>query len=101
MNIGFVVNDIRTEEPGYTTVRLAMAATNLGHKAWFMGAGDFAYDPDEKIRARATSVPKSKYKSSETFLGAERSRTRFHLHRLLLHSSSLDGWVVRAHPGQT
>jgi len=68
MNIGFVVNDIKTEEPGYTTVRLAMAAINLGHQAWFMGAGDFAYDPDENIRARARSVPKSKYKTSESFL---------------------------------
>jgi glutathione synthase len=68
MRIGFVVNDIKTEEPGYTTVRLAMAAINLGHEAWLMGAGDFAYDPDEIIRARAKTAPKSKYKSSEAFL---------------------------------
>lgn len=68
MRIGFVVNDIQTERPGYTTIRLAMAAINLGHEAWLMGAGDFAYDADENIRARAKSVPKAKYKSSETFL---------------------------------
>jgi glutathione synthase len=68
MLLGFMVNDIQTEEPGYTTVRLAMAAINLGHEAWLMGAGDFAYDSDEKIRARARSVPKKQYKSSETFL---------------------------------
>jgi glutathione synthase len=68
MRIGFVVNDIKTEEPGYSTTRLAMAAINLGHEAWLMGAGDFAYDPDESIRARAKTAPKSKYKSSETFL---------------------------------
>jgi len=68
MRIGFVVNDILTEKPGYTTIRLAMAAVNLGHEAWLMGAGDFAYDSDENIRARAKSVPKSKYKSSEVFL---------------------------------
>ncbi len=68
MRIGFVVNDIKTEEPGYTTVRLAMAAINLGHEAWLVGAGDFAYDPDEIIRARAKTAPKSKYKSSEIFL---------------------------------
>lgn len=53
MRIGFMVNDIKTEEPGYTTVRLAMAAINLGHEAWLMGAGDFAYDADENVRARA------------------------------------------------
>jgi len=68
MRIGFVVNDIRTEEPGYTTMRLAMAALNRGHEVWLMGAGDFAYDADESIRARARSVPRTKYKSSETFL---------------------------------
>ena len=68
MKIGFVVNDIRTEEPGYTTTRLAMAALNLGHEAWLMGAGDFAYDADESIRARARSAPKAKYNSSEAFV---------------------------------
>ena len=68
MRLGFMVNDIKTEEPGYTTVRLAMAAINLGHEAWVMGAGDFAYDADENIRARARSVPKKHYKSSDTFL---------------------------------
>ena len=68
MRVGFVVNDIRTEEPGYTTIRLAMAAMNMGHEAWLMGAGDFAYDADEKICARARSGPKLKYKASESFL---------------------------------
>jgi hypothetical protein len=38
MKIGFVVNDVRTEEPGYTTTRLAMAAINRGHEAWVIGA---------------------------------------------------------------
>ena len=68
MKIGFMVNDIKTEEPGYTTTRLAMAAINRGHEAWVMGAGDFAYDVDEKIHARARSAPKSNYKSSDGYL---------------------------------
>ncbi len=68
MKIGFVVNDVMTEQPGYTTIRLAMAAINLGHEAWLMGASDFAYDPDDSIRARARSVLRLKYKSSDTFL---------------------------------
>ena len=68
MKLGLVVNDIRTEETGYTTTRLAMAAVNLGHEAWVMGAGDLAYDPDERIRARARHAQKSKYKSSATYL---------------------------------
>jgi len=68
MRLGFVVNDIQTEEPGYTTTRLAMAALNRGHEVWVMGAGDFAYDPDENIHARARSLARKKYKSSDLFL---------------------------------
>lgn len=57
MRIGFVINDIATEIAEYTTVRLARAATNLGHEAWMMGVGDFVYDPDGSIHARARAVP--------------------------------------------
>ncbi len=52
MRIGFVVNDIETEEAGYTTTRLAIAALEMGHEAWVMGVGDFAADPDDHLRAR-------------------------------------------------
>ena len=68
MRIAFVINDIMTEKAGYTTVRLGLAATNLGHEAWFIGLGDLAYDPDDKIRARARGVPKKKYTKSESYL---------------------------------
>ncbi len=46
MKIGFVVNDIETEKAEYTTNRLALAAKEMGHEAWYMGIGDFAYEPD-------------------------------------------------------
>jgi glutathione synthase len=68
MRIGFLVNDIMTEEAGFTTTRLAAEAVNQGHEVWVMGVGDLAYDPDEHIRARARSVPRQKYKSQETYL---------------------------------
>jgi glutathione synthase len=68
MKIGFVVNDVNTEETGYTTTRLAMAALNRGHEAWVIGAGDFAYDADESVRARARSAPKAQYKSSANYV---------------------------------
>jgi glutathione synthase len=74
MKIGFMVNDIKTEEPGYTTTRLAMAALNRGNDVWLMGAGDFAYDVDEHIYARAKSVPKKSYKSSELYLSHLQSK---------------------------
>ena len=70
MRLGFVVNDIMTEQAGYTTTRLGMWATNRGHDVWVMGLGDFAYDPDENIRARARTVVKKQYKTNETYLAA-------------------------------
>jgi glutathione synthase len=68
MNIGFVVNDIKTEEPGYTTTRLAMAAVNLGHKSYTFGVGDFMYAADGSIHARARTTNGKTHKSLEKFL---------------------------------
>ncbi|MDH3456221.1 MAG: glutathione synthase, partial [Gemmatimonadota bacterium] len=68
MKLGFVVNDVKTEEAGYTTSRLAVAAINLGHEVWVMGVGDMAYDPDDTVSARAVRAPKAKYKTSESYL---------------------------------
>lgn len=52
MKIGFLVNDVMTEEAGFTTMRLAHEAHQRGLDAWVIGVGDLAYDPDELIRAR-------------------------------------------------
>jgi len=68
MRIAFMVNNVMTEESGYTTIRMAMAAVNRGHQVWLIGAGDFDYDTDEKVHARARSVSKSRYKITKTFL---------------------------------
>ncbi len=63
MKIGFVCNDVTTEKEGYTTIRLAWEALNQGHDVFYMGVGDFIYDPDELICARAYIAPKPKYKT--------------------------------------
>ena len=68
MRIGFVVNDIKTEEGGYTTSRLATSAINMGHEAWVMGSGDLIYDPSDSVAARARTAPKAKYKDSQAYL---------------------------------
>lgn len=67
MRIGFIVNDVSTEEPGFTTIRMAQDAMNQKHEPWLMGVGDLAYDPDDRIGARATTVPKKMYKTSASF----------------------------------
>ena len=68
MRVGLMVNEIRTEEPQYTTVRLAAQLVNSGHEAWLMGAGDFVYDTDEKVHAIARTGAKTSYGNETAFL---------------------------------
>ena len=68
MRIGFVVNELSTEEAGFTTTRLAVAATNRGHEAWTINVGDLAYDHDELVRATAKRPPKPRYKDGVAYL---------------------------------
>ena len=56
MKIAIVVNDIQTEESGYTTIRLMHAAVAKGHSAWITGVGDLTYGVDEKVYAKARTV---------------------------------------------
>lgn len=68
MRIAFVVNDIKTEQPGYTTTHLAQAATNLGHEAWYISISNFCYETDENVHAKATRVSKTGHRSCNTYL---------------------------------
>ena len=68
MKIGFVVNDVATEKPTYTTNRLALAAKELGHEAWFMGVGDFSYKPDGSLATTACTANGKRYRSLERHL---------------------------------
>ncbi len=102
MKIGFVVNDVLTEEAGYSTTRLGCEAVNAGHEVYVMGVGDFAYDPDESIRARARSVPQKKYGSHESYLkdlqGAKSVKARItvdELDVLMLRNVPSDDYLKR------
>ena len=68
MRIAFVVNDIKTEHPGYTTTHLAQAATNMGHEAWYISVSDFCYEDDENVHAIATRVAKKGHRSCNSYL---------------------------------
>lgn len=68
MKIGFVVNDVATEQSTYTTLRLALAATQLGHEAFIWGVGDFAYEPDGSVSAKARAAAAKNYRSLERYL---------------------------------
>lgn len=95
MKIGLVVNDILTEQPGYTTTRLGLAGINRGHDVFVMGLGDMAYDPDESIRARARSVPKRQYKSNQLYLNALQGKQAI---RERITVDELDVLLLRSDP---
>jgi glutathione synthase len=94
IKIGFFVNDIYSEQAGYTTTRLAMAAKNRMHDVWIMGAGDFSYDTDEKIYAKAHCITR-KYSQSEKFI-ADLKRRNSVVERISV--SNLDVLVLRNDP---
>lgn len=97
MRIGFFIDDIETEKAGYTTLRLAMAAVNRGHEVWMIGAGDLAYDADEKIRAWARIATTKKYKTSATYL-KELKSNRAKVERITV--DDLDVLMLRNNPRQ-
>ncbi|QDU93616.1 glutathione synthetase [Lignipirellula cremea] len=68
MKIGFVVNEVVSEQAAFTTTRLSMTATNMGHEAWTLGVGDFIYAIDGSIHAQAHSVNGDHYDSLKTYL---------------------------------
>ncbi|MBW9111912.1 glutathione synthetase [Microbacterium ureisolvens] len=80
MKIGFVVNDIATEKPIYSTTRLAMSAAGRGHDVCLMGLRDFGYEPDGSLSAiTATATAGKRYRSLDRYLedvqAAPRERT--------------------------
>lgn len=97
MRIGLMVNDIASEEAGYTTTRLAVSAINRGHEAWVMSAGDFAYDPDEKIKARARHAPNEKYKTGAAYLAGLRG-PKAKVKRITV--DDLDVLMLRSNPAE-
>lgn len=68
IQIAFFVNNVLTEEAGYTTTRLAMYAHNRGHQVYYLSPDDFALDPDNQVRARAVKPPARKFKSLNSFI---------------------------------
>jgi glutathione synthase len=96
MKMGFVVNDVTTEQPQYTTTRLAMAATRMGHEVSLMGVGDFAHRVDGSVGATARSTAGTRYKSLESFLGALQSDARIEK----ISVDELDVLVMRNDPAE-
>ncbi|TYT27410.1 glutathione synthase [Luteimonas viscosa] len=68
MHLGFVVNDVATEKNNYTTIRLARVALNQGHRVALIGLGDFIYDANGTVRARAHVPRGGPYEDDDALL---------------------------------
>ena len=97
MRLGFVVNDVLTEEPVFTTTRLAMAALNRGHEVWVLGVGDFVYMRDGSVHANARSVKGTEYDSLQTFMEELQSDTAV---RELVSLDDFDVVLLRNDPSE-
>ncbi|HEX2241499.1 MAG TPA: glutathione synthase [Actinomycetota bacterium] len=53
MRVAFLIDDLQSEDPRYTTTRLARAAIERGHEVTYIGIGDLAYEEDDRVTAIA------------------------------------------------
>ena len=68
MRLGFVVNDVATEQENYTTIRLARTAANQGHSVALIGLDGFTYDANDTVRARAHLPSRTDYADDRALL---------------------------------
>jgi glutathione synthase len=73
MKIGFVVNDIASEKPEYTTTRLALTAARRGHETWLMGVGNFTHQADGTVVAHGACVASTRHRTENGYLKAIQS----------------------------
>ena len=97
MRIGFVVNQIETEEQWYDTTLLTATAAQMGHTVYIMGAGDLAYFEQGEMGANAVLAPSKKFKSLENYLKFIQSPEA---ERVPITSKDLDVLYLRSNPSE-
>ena len=97
MKIGFVVNQIKTEEPWYDTTLLTSTAVKMGHEVYVMGVGDLAYYENGKVGAVAIKAPSKKFRDLESYLGFIQSQAA---EKVTITSEDLDVLFLRSNPSE-
>lgn len=94
MNIAFIVNDLRTEKPTYTTILLAKKMHNQGHQVFIIGVDNLIYTPEGHMGAYAVRAPGKNYKTSETYLASLQAEKE----KIKILSTDLDILMLRNDP---
>ncbi|WP_202905326.1 hypothetical protein [Luteimonas abyssi] len=97
ISLGFVVNDIATEQGNYTTIRLARTAAKRGHRVVLIGLGDFTYDPSGSVCARAHVLQRGDYADDAAVL-SELQGEEAHVERI--NVENLDVLMLRSDPAE-
>jgi glutathione synthase len=69
VRIAFVVNNVRTQRPTYTTLHLAYEAQRRGHDVRFVAVDAFSYEDDDRLTA-VSSAPKGAFDSPRAYCAA-------------------------------
>ena len=69
MRIAFVVNNLDSLDPGNSTLRLAMEASNSGHSVWVVPSSLFRLDEADRIQASGVQADQKRCRSTKIFLG--------------------------------
>lgn len=93
MRIAFVINDYDSEEPYFTTTRLALQALQMGHDVYYIAVQDFSYTASEQMGAHAKKAPAKKFRSPQVFM-----ETVFKEEKKLIESKDLDVLMLRNDP---
>lgn len=94
MRLGFFVNEVSTENPEYTTTRMARAAVEMGHDIYYVGAGDFTHLPSGEVVIRAYEATAGSA-SREEFMDAVKSAEP-----CALNVAKLDALMLRNDPSE-
>lgn len=95
MRIGFVVNQIKTEKPRFTTVLLAYRMHQQKHDAFFLNVADLEYYADDRVGGCGVRPAGNSYKKMETYLRALQSDEA---EREMLSAGDLDVIFLRNDP---
>ncbi len=97
MNVGIVVNHLRTERVGYTSTMLAHQLHLAGHHIFYIDVSDLGYRPDGEMYAHAVHLRKDNktIKDMEAYLTAMQSDEAA---RSVITARDLDVLLLRNDP---
>lgn len=95
MKIGFVVNNIETEEAWYDTTLLTSTAVQRGHEVYITGVGELTYLEDGHVAAPAVIAPNSKFRNLENYL---KHIQNGEAEKVMMSSKNLDVLYLRNNP---